>query len=387
MKIAVIGPVPPFRSGVAKHTGELAKALMAHAEVRTISFARQYPGLLFPGETDRDSATRKSAPKGTEYVLDSISPLNWRKVAAELAEWKPEIAVLPAWTFFVAPALTYISQALHKAGTHVVSVVHNAADHEGAGWKRALLSRQINAAQSAVTHNRGLAEAIARFAPELPLVVTPHPLFEYPEPTGVLKRRAKLELLMFGLIRSYKGADILIEAMGELAGLDVQAAIVGEIWADGDALIRQISESPAADQIELVAQYQSDANAAEYFARADAVVLPYRQVSGSGVVPVALRYGKPVIASDLPGFRDLVIPGKTGWLVPPDDPMALATLIRQRLELNDTAHYLDTLEAARNRLSWPRFAKAVLVSSNAPTASSYGEDATAVAQKARAPAT
>ena len=55
MKIAVIGPVPPFRSGVAKHTGELAKALSAHGEVRTVSFSRQYPGLLFPGEDDRDA--------------------------------------------------------------------------------------------------------------------------------------------------------------------------------------------------------------------------------------------------------------------------------------------------------------------------------------------
>ncbi len=379
MKIAVIGPVPPFRSGVAKHTGELAKALSAHGEVRTISFSRQYPGLLFPGEDDRDLRTRRNAPDETEYELDSISPISWRRVASDLAEWKPDLAVLPAWTFFTAPGLTYVSNALRKAGTHVVSVVHNAVDHEGAGWKRALLTRQILASDSAVTHNRGLAEAIAGFAPDLPVAVCPHPLFDFPEPKGLLRRRAKLELLMFGLIRPYKGADLLVEAMGELAGEDVCVSIVGEMWGDGAALMRQIAASPASEQIELVPEFQSDEYAAEYFARADIVVLPYRHVTGSGVVPVAMRYARPVIASDLPGFRETVVPGVTGWLAHPQDTGHLASLIRERLERGDAGALRPGLMAARERMTWPRFARAVLVSARAPTAQTYADRATAVA--------
>lgn len=383
MKIAIIGPVPPFRSGVAKHTGELAKTLAAHADVKTISFSRQYPGLLFPGKDDRDRKTRRDAPEGTEYTLDSISPLTWRRVAADLADWKPDLAVLPAWTFFTAPALTYISNGLRKAGTPVVSIVHNAADHEGAGWKRALLSRQILASTSAVTHNRGLAEAIAAFAPDLPVAVSPHPLFDFPEPEGLLKRRARLELLMFGLIRPYKGADLLIDAMGELAGEDVCASIVGEVWGDGAALTRQIAASPAADQIELVPEFQSDAYAAEYFDRADIVVLPYRHVTGSGVVPVAMRYARPVIASDLPGFREIVTLGETGWLVRPEDPAHLAKMIRERLERGDAGTLRPGIAKARQTLTWPRFAEAVLTSSTASPASDYiSETGTQTAAKA-----
>lgn len=379
MKIAVIGPVPPFRSGVAKHTGELAKALSAHGEVRTISFSRQYPGLLFPGEDDRDLKTRRDAPDETEYELDSISPISWRRVAADLAEWKPDLAVLPAWTFFTAPGLTFISNALRKAGCHVVSVVHNAADHEGAGWKRALLSRQILASDSAVTHNRGLAGAIASFAPDLPVAVCPHPLFNFPEPKGLLRRRAKLELLMFGLIRPYKGADLLVEAMDELAGEDVCVSIVGEMWGDGAALSRQLAASPASEQIELVPEFQSDEYAAEYFSRADIVVLPYRHVTGSGVVPVAMRYARPVIASDLPGFREMVVPGVTGWLSRPQEAGHLAGIIRDRLEHGDAGALQPGLARARDRLTWPRFAKAVLVSDRAPSAQTYADRAAAVA--------
>ncbi|MCI4645267.1 MAG: glycosyltransferase [Hyphomonadaceae bacterium] len=371
MKIAVIGPVPPFRSGVAKHTGEVAKALAAHGTVRTVSFARQYPGLLFPGEDDRDPDTFDAAPEDTEYALDSISPLNWRKLSAELKAWAPDIAIIPAWTFFTAPALTYLAQALRKQGARVISIVHNAADHEGAGWKRALLSRQIQASDSAITHNRALAQAISAFAPDLPVAISPHPLFAYPEPIGSLARRARLELLMFGLIRPYKGADLLVEAMGRLAGQDMRLTIAGEVWGDKSMLEQQIAKSPARAQIELVARYLSDAEAAEYFARADSVVLPYRQVTGSGVVPVALHYGKPVIASDLAGFREIVTPGETGWLVPAEDSKALASCLEARLAAGDTGHLAHGIAAARAGLSWSHFVQTALDSETAPPAWDY----------------
>jgi glycosyltransferase involved in cell wall biosynthesis len=143
--------------------------------------------------------------------------------------------------------------------------------------------------------------------------------------------------------------------------------------------MRQIAASPASEQIELVPEFQSDEYAAEYFARADIVVLPYRHVTGSGVVPVAMRYARPVIASDLPGFRETVVPGVTGWLAHPQDTGHLASLIRERLERGDAGALRPGLMAARERMTWPRFARAVLVSARAPTAQTYADRATAVA--------
>ena len=360
MRFAVIGPVPPFRSGVAKHTGEVAKALAAFGDVRTISFDRQYPKILFPGEDDRDPTTASDAPDGVEYVLDSMSPASWKHVANELSDWGPDIVVMPAWTFFTAPALTTIAVHLQKWNAKIVTVVHNAADHEAAPWKKMLLTRQIRASDAIITHTSALASAASRIAPGKPVAVMPHPLFEYPAANGALPRRAELELLMFGLVRPYKGADILVEAVGRFPGLDIFTSIVGESWGDRKSLNHRIAASPMEHRIERVDQYVSDQDAAEYFHRADVIVLPYRNVTGSGVVPLAMHYGKPVIATDLDGFRDMVLPGETGWLVPPRDIDALAICIAHRLRRNDAAPMRPAIRHYASEMTWDRFARQII---------------------------
>lgn len=366
MKIAVIGPVPPFRSGVAKHTGEVAKALRAHGEVRTVSFSRQYPGLLFPGKDDRDPASAHKAPDGTVYRIDTIAPLSWRSAARDLADWRPDIAVVPAWTFFTAPALTAIARRLQAVGTRIITIVHNAADHDSAAWKRALLTRQIAISDGCVTHNRALAGDIADIAPGMATRIARHPLFDYPAPGVALPRRAGLELLMFGLIRPYKGADLLVDAMAPLAGRDVHLTIAGEIWGDAAPLREQIAASLAARQITLEARYLSDQDTANQFARADIIALPYRSVTGSGVVPLAMHYGKPVIASDLAGFRDIVRTGETGWRVPAGDASALSACIAARLNKNDSAALDKGIAAARAQLSWETFAGEIMSLAGTP---------------------
>lgn len=360
MRIAVIGPVPPFRSGVAKHTGHLAKALGDLATVRVFSFSRQYPAALFPGENDRDETSAADAPEDTHYTIDTLSMKSWRETKAALDRFAPDIAVIPAWTFFTAPVLTAIASHLRMSGVKLVTIAHNVSDHEGAAWKRMLLARQIAQSDAILTHTGPLADAAARINPHVPIAVSPHPLFDYPEPKGTLPRRARLELLMFGLLRPYKGADILIDAMAGCRDLDVTLSIVGESWGGVGDLEAQVARLRLQGRVELVDRYVSDAEAAEYFDRADALVLPYRSVTGSGVVPLAMRYGKPIIASELPGFREMVRFHETGWRFPVGGVGALTDLIRQRHTRADCTALEPTIAAERERMAWPVFAKALL---------------------------
>lgn len=357
MKIALIGPFPPYRSGVARHTGALADALAQHGDIIRVSFSRQYPSLLFPGESDRDE---NAAPADADFCIDSINPLTWRKAARRIKAARPDIAIIPAWTFFTAPALSYIARSLRRAGVRVIAMVHNAADHETKGWKSWLLAQQIRQADAAVAHNQALARAVGGIAERLPVAVAPHPIFDYPTAKTTLPRRATLELLFFGLIRPYKGVDLLIDAVARCRDVDVNLSIVGEIWGDPKALREKVAASGLEDRIELVSHYVSDEDAANYFARADIVVLPYTHVTGTGVAPVAFHYGKPVIASDLEGFRDLVRPQETGWLFPASDADALAGVIRERALKNDAPSLAPHIAAERARLSWPAFAGNVM---------------------------
>lgn len=139
----------------------------------------------------------------------------------------------------------------------------------------------------------------------------PHPLFDsYPDPVGAVPKSAGINLLFFGLVRAYKGLDILISALGKVVRPDVTLRIVGEFWEGRQEIEQQIADLALGNRVEIVGRYVSDQEAAEYFNAADVVVLPYRTVSASGVISVAYRYGRPVIVSDHASLVDLVVEGR-----------------------------------------------------------------------------
>jgi hypothetical protein len=146
--VTVIAPVPPFRGGIARHSLALCNALVARSDVRLSieSFDRLYPQFLYPGDSDRSTDVALPLMMQAAYNLDTVNPLAWRSVADAIVRRGDTIAVLPAWTFFTAPVLGYLARRLRRNGLHTVMVVHNAHDHEAAGWKNKLLAWQIAAA-------------------------------------------------------------------------------------------------------------------------------------------------------------------------------------------------------------------------------------------------
>ncbi|MEO1153794.1 MAG: glycosyltransferase family 4 protein [Pseudomonadota bacterium] len=361
MRVAIIGPIAPFRSGIARHTTALARELAGRAdvEIKVFSFARLYPKRLYPGERETDPSMSVPAELDTHFTLDTLNPLTWRNGIREVAAWSPDLVVLPAWSFVVAPALGAIARGLRVRGYAVTIIVHNAEDHEAAGWKTALSRFQLRQATRFVTHNAGLDAALDRLMPGIPTDVCPHPVYDdFPPATGALPRRAPLELLFFGLVRPYKGLDIALDALAQ-ASVDAHLTIAGEFWEGRDETETRIDQLGLRDRVEVVPRYVSDAEAAELFARADALVAPYRSVTGSGVVAMAQWYGLPVIASDLPGFAEVIEDRTTGWLVPVGDVDALATRI-EGITANSAAAMGPAIATARDRLSWARFADVVL---------------------------
>jgi hypothetical protein len=101
--IIVIGPVLPFRGGIAQHTTQFARALAATTDCHVISFKRLYPKWLFPGQSDRDPDYQGHVEQGTEYLLDSMNPLTWRQVVLTVTQRRPDFVLIPWWTFFLAP--------------------------------------------------------------------------------------------------------------------------------------------------------------------------------------------------------------------------------------------------------------------------------------------
>lgn len=358
--LALVGPVLPFRGGIAQHTTMLHRALGPLCRLRTLSFSRQYPARLFPGASDRDPAYAGHQEPGVEYLLDSLDPRSWRATVRRCTEHEPRAVVIPWWTFYWAPCFGYLARALGRAGLPVVFLCHNVVDHETTAWKRLLSLAVLRAGAGFVTHSQAEADRLRSVLPAARVLVHPHPAYDhFPEPEGELPRRAPLELLFFGFVRPYKGLDLLIDALGRLTRTDFHLTVVGEFWggrAETEAAVRRLGLE---GRVELVPRYVPEAEAARYFARADAVVLPYRGATGSGVIPLAYRYGRPVIATRTGGLPECVEDARTGFLVAPDDAAALAAVL-ERLRPDALRRMGPDVSRLRETMTWAGMAVAVV---------------------------
>lgn len=375
--VVLIGPVLPYRGGIAQHTTMLRRALAQVADLRTYSFSRQYPSVLFPGESDRDPAFEGHAEEGTAYTIDTVNPLTWRRVANEIVGSHPEVVVIPWWHVYFTPCFGYLARRFRAAGIPIVWLCHNVVEHESAGWRQWLTRKVLSTGSGFVVHT-GIDEAnLRRLLPDASIERYNHPVYDqFPSPRGTLPAEHALELLFFGFVRPYKGLDILIEAMPLVPeDLDVRLTVAGEFWDGEDATRKRIEELGAADRIELVSRYLSESDAAEYFGRAHAAVLPYRSATGSGVVAVAYHYDVPVLITRVGGLPDVVVDGETGVIVPPESPEALARGI-ERLAAAD----LESMSAAVHRhktenMSWAGLSRAVLAAAGLEPAEDLPEAA------------
>ena len=360
-RIALIGPVPPFRSGIAQHTASLAEALDERAEVLLLSFTRQYPAWLYPGESDRDPEAAPHERPAPEFLLDPLDPLSWSRAMGRIEAFGAELVILPWWTVYFAPMTWALARACRRRNIPLRLFCHNVLDHEAAGWKALLTRAVFRQAGGFAVHTRAEAGRLARLCPGAQILQHPHPLYDrFPPASQALPRRAVLELLFFGLVRPYKGLPVLLEAMSLLdQAASVRLTVVGEFWSGREEAEQQIKALGLGDKVELVARYVSDAEAADHFARADAVVLPYLSVTGSGVVANAFHYGKPVIASAIGGLAEAVVEGETGFLVPPGDAGALARAIGD-LTAEKAAAMAPAIRHRCRNMTWAHLANSLL---------------------------
>lgn len=361
-RVAIIGPVIPYRGGIAQHTTMLHRALSRQSNCLTVSFTRQYPKILFPGATDVDESLVGHKEPGVEFLIDSINPLTWQKAIKRLLEFQPQVIIFPWWHVYWAPCFGWMASRLKRLlpGAELVFLCHNSLEHESAIWKRLLSNNVLSMATRFLVHTKEDRKNLRQWFPEKAVDVQFMPVFDnFPVPLGKLPRRKGLELLFFGFVRPYKGLSTLLEAMALLKSENVHLTIVGEFWNGAGETNAFVHSHGLDGQVEVVARYVPDAEAAEYFARCDLVVLPYHSATGSAVIPSAYHFNKPVLATKVGGLPDVVVDGETGTLVEPCSSDALAHAIRSIL-VGEMHFNLERIARFKAELSWDGFASAVL---------------------------
>ena len=366
----MIGPILPFRGGLAQHTTMLHRALCEVADVYTVSFTRQYPRWLFPGESDRDPQFDGHVEHRVDYLIDSLNPLTWRTALKRCLAHRPKTVIIPWWTVYWAPCFRYLAKGFRQAGVDVTFLCHNVIEHESALWKKRLTRAVLHHGTQFIVHSNEGGMQLQSIVPEATVFFYPHPIYDhFPAAQGMLPRRSALELLFFGFVRPYKGLDILIESLALLEDIDVRLTAVGEFWRDREQAEDDIHRLGLEGRVELIARYVDDAEAAEYFHRADAVVLPYRNATGSGIVPLAYHYERPVIVTDVGGLPDVVEDGETGFVVEPNSPRALAQGVRCIADTNRTL-MRSAIREYKQRMTWSGLAQNLVssLSEGSPTA-------------------
>src|SRR5262245_65368211 len=125
LRLALIGPVaPPYRGGIAEHTTMLHRALAAQVDLLTISFTRQYPRWLYPGQSDRHPSSSGQLAPRVSYLIDSLNPLTWRQAVQACLAHGCQAAILPWSAVYWAPCFYYLAGALGSAGAAVLLLSH-----------------------------------------------------------------------------------------------------------------------------------------------------------------------------------------------------------------------------------------------------------------------
>src|SRR5262245_34276384 len=367
MRIALVGPLHPWRGGIAQYLGLLGESLRPYADVSPLTFTRQYPGLLFPGKDQRDPA---STPPGfpVTALIDSINPLSWRRASQQLETFAPGLVILKWWIPFFGPAFATTVKPLRSRGTRVVLVCDNLVPHERRPGDRALTNMMLQESDGYLVMSESVEWDLDRLKPGAPRRRVLHPLYAQFDRGRHTRESARARLgldgevaVFFGYIRHYKGLDTLLQAWPVVrARRPVTLVVAGEFYED-DAPYRALATAAGGEPaVRMLGRYLPDEEVEALFKAADVVVLPYRSATQSGVTHVAYALGVPVITTDVGGLSETVRPGETGMVVPPEDPEALADAIVRFFERDMGPRLRAGVEALRAAHSWDVLASRVI---------------------------
>lgn len=344
MKVAIVGPVYPYRGGIAHFTTQLVENLKQEAhDVFVYSFKRQYPAWLYPGKTDKDTSQKVKAVEA-EFLLDPLNPFSWFLTGQRAASKSPDIVVIMWWTTFWALPVAVYSGMLRKKGIKVVFIIHNVLPHEAKPWDPFLSKLALRNGRAFLTMTEKETGRLRKILPNAKIAATPHPVYNIFESGGITKTEAREILnlppdekviLFFGIIRPYKGLRHLLHALALLRGKrDFHLVIAGEFWEPETEYVSLIHEMGIEDLVHLYGRYIPNEEVSTFFSAADIFVAPYKNGTQSGAVKVALGFNLPTVVTQCI-LDDTLAKTDTVVVSRDHEPENLALAIEEALNLSD----------------------------------------------------
>ncbi len=369
MRIIIVGPAFPLRGGIADFNEALALGLQnENISTKLFSFYYQYPKILFPGKSQKSDG----APTPGLSIVNSISSLNpfsWFKTAMLIANENPDLVIIRYWLPFMAPALGTIAKLLRRKKIKVIAITDNVFPHEKRIGDKSLTSYFIKNCDGFIAMSKSVLEDLSVFTSTSVKKFLPHPIYDtFGKSVDKTIARTYLGLLpsdkiilFFGFIRSYKGLDLLIEAMGnpEVRRLNVKLIIAGEFYENEIPYLEKIKSIDEGKSFILKTSFIGKEDVKYYFGASDLVVQPYKNATQSGITQIAYHFGKPMLVTNVGGLAEIVANGKVGYVVE-RNPEAIAKAIFDFYQNNREEEFSKNVIIDSRKFSWKNFIDGIL---------------------------
>ena len=369
-RIIIVGPAYPYRGGIADFNERLAREFQREGhEVLIYTFTLQYPSFLFPGKTQYAEGP---APEELSIVrkINSVNPLNWLKVGREIRRQHPDMVMIRFWLPFLAPCLGTIARVVRRdKGIKVVGLLDNVIPHERRIGDRIFARYMIKSIAGYVAMSESVLRDAKSFDDTKPSALTPHPLYDNfgdkvtrDEAIRHLGLDADTRyILFFGLIRDYKGLDLLLRAFADerLRNRKVKLIVAGEFYSNAEMYEQLEQELGLAPHIVWYKEFIAADQVRYFFAAADLVAQPYKSATQSGITQIAYHFERPMLVTNVGGLAEIVPHGKVGYVTEPD-AKDIAEALVDFVENHTDADYHEGILEEKSKYAWGNMTEALL---------------------------
>jgi len=348
MRLGVVGPTYPIKGGISHYTTLLVRALRKRHDVLFVSYKYQYPTFLYPG-TGQTSLDQSPITEEAEFIWHTLKPWTLTRIARRVKESGCDGVVLTWVTHFFGWHIARLTGLIHRiAGCPVILLCHNVKQHEDRPLEGPITRMAFNAVDGFIVHSEEDLGNLRRIRPDAIARKNLHPTYDIFALKGEWTReKARRELgigeepmvLYFGAVRPYKGLKWLIQAAPAILATVPGCRIwcVGDYWGGPGEYEKQARElgarydpeQPANGGVRIVDSYVPNEEVGKYFAATDLVALPYESATQSGIVQIAYGFKKPCLVTNVGGLPEVVLDGRTGYVVPPRDAGAIAMKVAE----------------------------------------------------------
>lgn len=369
-KIIIVGTAHPFRGGLASYNERLALQFQEEGhDVEIFTFTTQYPNFLFPGKTQYSEEPAPTKIRITRKV-SSVNPFNWLKVGKEIKRLKPDILIFKYWLPFMGPCFGTIARKAKKnKHTKIITILDNVIPHENRIGDKQFTKYFLKPIDAFISMSKSVENDLALFDKAKPRDFNPHPLFDnfgeiYP------KQKAKELLgldpqfnyiLFFGIIRDYKGLDLLLEAFSKMdyKGQNQKLLVAGEYYSNEEKYTAQIKELGLENDVVVVNSFIKDSEVGQYFCASDIIAQPYKNATQSGVTQIAYHFEIPILVTNVGGLPEMVPHKKVGY-VTSQSTDEIATALTSFYSENKEQEFKTNLKEEKKKYLWDKLTAKVV---------------------------